>query len=135
VGNHLRLPVALAVDDEPQILRLIVRCLEAEGFQVLAAHSRAEAEQVAESADTVDALVTDIFLGDGWGGELAFHLQEQHPNLAVVFISGMVGDDPVLRHGIQNHMVFVEKPFTMIELAEAVGKAMGEAPGRPSDSS
>ena len=133
MGNHLTLPVALVVDDEPQILRLIVRCLEAEGFQVLSAHSRAEAEQVAEETDNIDALVTDIFLGDGWGGELAFRLKERFPNLAVVFISGRVGDDPVLRHGIQEHMVLVEKPFTMVQLAEAVGRAMEKAPETPPD--
>jgi len=89
---------------------------------------------IADETDAVDALVTDIFLGDGWGGELAFRLQEQFPNLAVVFISGMIGDDPVLRHGIQEHMVFVEKPFTMVQLAEAVGRAMEKAPVSPPDS-
>jgi len=134
MGNHLKHPVALAVDDEPQILKIMVRCLETEGFQVLSAHSRTEAERVAEEVDTIDVLVTDIFLGDGWGGELAFHLQEEFPNLAVVFISGMVGDDPVLRHGIQEHMVFVEKPFTLVELAQAVENAMAKAPESPADS-
>ena len=122
--SHPQLPIALAVDDEAQVLRLIVRCLRSEGFEVLAAHSRAEAEKAAEKAGSIDVLVTDIFLGDGWGGELAFKLQEEHPRLAVVFISGRAGEDPVLRHGIQKHMVFVEKPFTLVELAEAVRKAM-----------
>jgi FixJ family two-component response regulator len=67
---------------------------------------------------------TYIYLGVGWGGELAFRLQEEHPRLAVVFISGRAGEDPILRHGIQDHMVFMEKPFTMVELAEAVRKAI-----------
>ena len=130
MDTHLRLPIALAVDDEPQILRLIVQGLEAEGFEVLPAHSRAEAEQMAERASSIDVLVTDIFLGDGWGGELAFHLQEEYPNLAVVFISGRVGQDPILRHGIQDHMVFVEKPFTIVQLTDAVSQAMEKAPPR-----
>ena len=78
--GHLKAPIALAVDDEPQMLRLIIRSLESEGFEVLHAHSRAEAERVVEDIDTIDVLVTDIFLGDGWGGELAFRLQEEHPN-------------------------------------------------------
>ena len=116
-------PVALAVDDDPQILRLIARGLKAEGFNVRAAHSRAEAEQAVEDVGSVDLLVTDIFLGDGWGGDLAFRLQEKYPNLAVVFISGRAGEDPILRHGIQDHMVFLEKPFTLVQLAEAVKKA------------
>jgi two-component system cell cycle sensor histidine kinase/response regulator CckA len=121
----------MAVDDEPQVLRLIVRCLQSEGFEVLAAHSRAEAERTAEQAGAIDVLVTDIFLGDGWGGELAFRLQEEHPNLAVVFISGRAGEDPILRHGIQEHMVFLEKPFTIVGLTEAVHRAIGQAPGAP----
>lgn len=126
--HHPDTPVAIAVDDEAQILGLIVRCLETEGFTVLPAHSRAEAEGLLETTGTVHVLVTDIFLGDGWGGDLAFRLQEKHPNLAVVFISGRAGEDPILRHGIQDHMVFLEKPFTMVELAEAVKKAQQEPP-------
>lgn len=121
--HHPGTPIAIAVDDEPQILGLIVRCLEREGFTVLGAHCRAEAEGLLETTAAVDVLVTDIFLGDGWGGDLAFRLQEKHPRLAVVFISGRAQEDPVLRHGIQDHMVFLEKPFTLVELAEAVKKA------------
>jgi len=127
--SHPGPPVALAVDDDPQVLRVIVRCLQSEGFEVLSAHSRAEAERTAEKVGSIDVLVTDIFLGDVWGGELAFRLQEEHPNLAVVFVSGMAGEDPVLRHGIQDHMVFLEKPFTILGLAEAVRKAMDGVPG------
>lgn len=125
------LPVALAVDDEPQVLQLIVRCLRSEGFEVLGAHSRAEAEKTAETLGAIDVLVTDIFLGDGWGGELAFRLREEHPALAVVFISGRAAEDPILRHGIQDHMVFLEKPFTMVGLSEAVHRAISQAPGAP----
>ncbi len=125
-------PVALAVDDEPQVLRLVVRCLQSEGFEVWAAQSRNEAERAAERADSIDLLVTDIFLGDGWGGELAFRLQEEYPNLAVIFISGRIGEDPILRHGIQEHMVFLEKPFTIVELAAAAKRAMDGVPDRPS---
>lgn len=125
--HHPDTPVAIAVDDEPQVLRLIVRGLETEGFTVLAAHSRAEAEGLLESIRKVDVLVTDIFLGDGWGGDLAFRLQEKHPDLAVVFISGRADQDPVLRHGIQDHMVFLEKPFTIVELVGAVKKVWEEA--------
>ena len=126
---HRKLPIALAVDDDPQVLRLIVRCLESEEFEVYAAHSRTEAEKVSEDIESVDLLVTDIFLGDGWGGELAFRLQEEHPNLAVVFISGRAGEDPILRHGIQEHMIFLEKPFSLMSLAEAVHQAIDGAPG------
>ena len=121
---HRSLPIALAVDDDPQVLRLIVRCLESEKFEVFAAHSRTEAEKISEDLESVDLLVTDIFLGDGWGGELAFRLQEEHPDLAVVFISGRAGEDPILRHGIQEHMVFLEKPFTLVSLADAVHQAL-----------
>lgn len=133
MDSHTPPPVALAVDDDPQILRLVVRCLESEGFDTLGAHSRAEAEQAVEEADSIDLLVTDIFLGDGWGGDLAFRLQEEYPSLAVVFISGRAEEDPILRHGIQDHMVFLEKPFTRVELADAVRKARVEASGSPPD--
>jgi CheY-like chemotaxis protein len=102
--------------------------LQSGGYEVLTAHSRDEAEQAAEDTESIDVLVTDIFLGDGWGGELAFKLRGEHPSLAVVFISGRAGEDPILRHGIQEDMVFLEKPFTLVELAEAVNEATGKSP-------
>ena len=131
MGNPLVAPIALVVDDEPQILRLIVRTLESEGFKVLAAHSRSEAEKVVEELNAIDVLVTDIFLGDGWGGELAFALQQRFPNLAVVFVSGRAREDPILRHGIQDHMIFLEKPFSFVQLSEAVTKARAGLPETP----
>jgi DNA-binding NtrC family response regulator len=124
VENRRDLPVALVVDDEPQILRLVKHYLSGEGFHVITAQSRAKAEQAVERAGSIDVLITDIFLGDGWGGELAFTLQEMHSKIPVVFISGRAGEDPILRHGIQDHMVFLEKPFSLVELTEAVQKAI-----------
>lgn len=118
-----KLPVALVVDDDPDMLGTLVRCLEADGYEVLAAQSRDEVESIADEADWIDVLVTDIFLGDGWGGEVAVRVRQDHPELAVVFISGRAHEDPVLRHGIQEHMVFLEKPFTFSALTEAVLRA------------
>lgn len=125
--SRLRLPVGLVVDDDPQVLKLLVRGLKAQGFHVVSAHSREEAEQAGQGLSSLDVLVTDIFLGDGWGGELAYSLKADWPGLAVVFISGETADDPVLRHGIESHMVFLEKPFTLFQLAEAVEAATGAA--------
>ena len=118
-----KVPVALVVDDDPEMLGTLVRCLEADGYEVLAANSRDEVESIANEADRIDVLVTDIFLGDGWGGEVAVRVRQDHPELAVVFISGRAQEDPVLRHGIQEHMVFLEKPFTYSALTEAVLRA------------
>ena len=49
--SHFKTPVALAVDDEPQVLRLIARCLRSEGFHVLLAHSRAEDDPAPDLLD------------------------------------------------------------------------------------
>lgn len=116
-------PVALVVDDDPDILGTLVGCLEAVGYEVLAANSRDEVEKIADEAVRIDVLVTDIFLGDGWGGEVAVRVRHGRPELGVVFISGRAREDPVLRHGIQEHMVFLEKPFTFEALTEAVLRA------------
>jgi DNA-binding NtrC family response regulator len=116
-------PVALVVDDDPDMLGTLVGCLEAVGYEVLAANSRDEVDRLTDEADRIDVLVTDIFLGDGWGGQVAVRVRRDHPGLGVVFISGHAHEDPVLRHGIQEHMVFLEKPFTFEALTEAVQRA------------
>ncbi len=80
----------LVVDDEPALLRLLVRVFEREGYRVLDAPSGEAAEILWHDSDgDVQALVTDIVLPGGMDGlELAHRLRLERPELPVLFTSG-----------------------------------------------
>ncbi len=60
----------LVVDDQPNIVRTLQVALESQGYEVLTAGSREEAEAVAV-ADKPDLMVVDVMMPEGTEG---FHL-------------------------------------------------------------
>ena len=91
------------------------------GYEVLAVDSPREAIQLARSfAGAIDLLVTDMVMPKMNGLELLDALQEDIPDIKVLFIAGYVyrskdiQDDNILGVG------FLQKPFTLYDLARKV---------------
>lgn len=117
-GEGLRI---LLVDDDEAIRRIYGTALSREGFQVVTAESVEAAGEVVDAQPLpFDAAVIDLVLPDGWGSSLAFSLREMQPDVRIIYMSGFTTTDPILRDGIEDHMVFLEKPFTLQELLEAI---------------
>jgi two-component system response regulator RegA len=77
----------MLVDDDAALRRNMVRILEREGFSVLAAAGVKEAYEVA--ADAMPELaVVDLNLEDGHGMELVGGLQQLHPGIRVLVLTG-----------------------------------------------
>ena len=71
-------------------------------------------------------LLTDLMLPDVAGHDLAGSLQARWPGLAVVLMSGYA-EDEALRRGIETgHVRFLQKPFNMQTLANAIRAALDE---------
>ena len=128
-----RCGTVLVAEDDPSLLRLCRRILEARGYRVLTAAHGAEALRLAEvSSGTVDLLVADVVMPGMGGCELADRLLELVPDLRVLFVAGY-GDDAVARHGVvRGEAALLEKPFTMEQLLEAVRSVSEGRPGDPS---
>ena len=69
------MPTVLIADDEPVILRVLARFLEAPGRTVLTAASAAEALALARERGPIDVALLDKNLGDRSGLELARDLR------------------------------------------------------------
>jgi two-component system, cell cycle sensor histidine kinase and response regulator CckA len=115
----------LLVEDEPALLRISKRALEALGYRVLAAAKPAEAIGLAEAhGRQVALLITDVVMPEMNGRELAKRLVGLYPGLKRLFISGYTADaiacDGVLEEGLH----FLQKPFTMQALAEKVRETL-----------
>ena len=110
----------LVVDDEPRIRLSTHRMLSANGYRVLAAASASEALQMASThGEQIDVVLTDMYLSDWRGTELAARLRQRKPGLRVIFMSGDSQTDMIL--GTDK---FLAKPFTKQQLLSGMMEAM-----------
>lgn len=110
----------LLVDDDDNVLNVFRSGLELHGFQVFTASSTEEAMERANALEDLDVFVVDINLPDGFGSSLALALRQVHPESKVVYMSGYARHDPILSQGIEEHMTFLNKPFSIAELARTI---------------
>jgi DNA-binding response OmpR family regulator len=111
----------LVADDEPQLLRLVVRVLEREGYDVVPARDGQEAlAAFAERPGAVAALVLDAALVPEGAGGVIERVTAERPEVGVVLMSGdQLG--PYLREALrQRGGRFLRKPFLPADLTAAV---------------
>lgn len=106
--------VILAVDDDDLVLTNTAGMLEELGHTVFQAASGSDALRMLEQG-TVDLVITDYAMPGMTGAQLADRLDENHPGLPVVIITGFAELPP--------HMTTrprLDKPFRQAELARIV---------------
>ncbi|MFW6197782.1 MAG: response regulator [Myxococcota bacterium] len=81
--------------------------------------------EVAESYEgTIDALVTDIVMPGGGGGELVAALRRTWPGLPVVLMSGYADEGVLAGLPAGPEVVFLRKVFTPEELLMSLRRAL-----------
>lgn len=114
----------LLLEDEDIIRRLVARFLIAQGYKVFeAADSSAAARIWAENSDTIQMLLTDIVLEDGTSGKaFARELQQQKPNLKIIYTSGLTLETLGLDL-VSQDTTFIQKPYLPETLLDAIQRA------------
>jgi diguanylate cyclase (GGDEF)-like protein len=106
----------LVVDDEHPLRVAAHRILIAEGYNVIHAATASEAIRLCSEYDGhLDLVLSDVFLTDWRGNDLAEHLRRRYPDLKVMLMSG----DPLARPLVEGQTV-LRKPFTKRQLVDAV---------------
>jgi len=114
----------LVVDDEAPVRRAVTRLVTGAGFDAIAASDGTEALEVL-ARDRIDLLLTDVVMPGPSGVELAEQATALHPQLAVVFMSGYA-HDVISERGLDPAtMLYLQKPFTRLELIRKVERALG----------
>lgn len=124
----------LVVEDEPGLLRVLVRYLARLGYEAVAAARASEAlEFYRADPASFAAVLTDLSLPDMRGEDLVVRLRELNPALAVLVASG--SPSALARNAAREaaRTVFLEKPFTPRMLADALDELLG-ASGAPQSS-
>ena len=106
----------LVVDDEHPLRVAAHRILSAEGYNVIHAATASEALRMCSEYDgRLDLVLTDVFLTDWRGQELAEHLRRQYPGLKVMLMSGDPQASPLVAG-----QTLLRKPFTKRQLVDGV---------------
>jgi len=115
----------LLVEDEPSVLAMATKILLRQGYTVLAANSPGDALRLArEHAGEIALLLTDVVMPEMSGRELAESLTRLNPRLKRLFMSGYTSDI-IAHHGVIDEGVhFIQKPFTMNDLAAKVRQVL-----------
>jgi signal transduction histidine kinase/CheY-like chemotaxis protein len=109
----------LLVEDDEDMRRLTRQILEQHDHTVIDAPDCKSALEQAHS-NTIDLLLTDVVMRGLSGPELATRLNESHPNLKVVYMSGYTGELITKQEMLKPGFTLLEKPFTRTALLNTV---------------
>jgi len=120
----------LIVDDEPQLLRLLVRVFEREGFTVLSAETGDKAMDLFSAhAARIDALVLDVIIPPRGATEVLEAVVEQRAGVGVVLTSGDHPPEAITATLDQCGGRFLRKPFLPRALVDSVREVCARRSG------
>ena len=119
----MKRPIALVVDDEPDIRELLEITLARMQIDCVPAATLAEARAVL--AKTACALcLTDMRLPDGTGLDLVAHIQQRHPSMPVAVITAHGSMETAIQALKTGAFDFVNKPIDLAALRSLVAQAL-----------
>ena len=118
-------PFVLVVDDDISVLELVRLTLERAGFEVAAAESGEEALRVvAEKAEPIDLLLTDVVMPGMRGTELARQVELTRPGIGILHMTGYAGEALARELGEATNLALIAKPFTRRDLVRRVREVL-----------
>jgi len=118
-ANEAKGPTVLVVDDQDGIRSIERRVLESHGYHVLEAESAREAIELLSAGTPLDLLIADLDMPEVRGDEMVSRIRKTRPGLKVLYVSGQINSLMDTR-SLEDTEAFLEKPFTVPGLAEAV---------------
>ncbi|MDO8803493.1 MAG: response regulator [Elusimicrobiota bacterium] len=116
------MPVSILVaDDEKAMLRLYLRIFAGSGYSISTAGTFAEAAALLRK-NSYDLLITDFIFPDGVGTELIKIFNEVKAGSRSLLVTGTpYAREKLAKQGVHR---YIEKPFKMELLLDAVSKAL-----------
>ncbi len=119
------------VEDDERVRKLAERLLERQGYRVHAFSNGPDAiEEVRTMTEPLHLLMTDIIMPVMNGRRLAEQIQALRPEIRVLFTSGYTAN-VILRHGVDESVEFLAKPYSIGTLAERVRDVLDRPAGAP----
>lgn len=116
----------LLVEDEVGMRELLKEYLETRGYTVLTAANGLEALQASKHYQgSIDLLITDVIMPQMNGPSLARSVQEQRPEVKVLYMSGYTGDRLREAEVSDSEIAFIQKPFLLEDLSDKIRIVLG----------
>jgi CheY-like chemotaxis protein len=122
-------PQVLIAEDEPQLLRVLVRVLEKQGYAIAAAADGRAAIDELRKILSLDVIVIDAAIGPDGAGAVLDVLDADQPNVGVILSSGAQLSDALRVRLRAIDGVFLLKPFTPSVLVDAVERMFAKGRG------
>jgi len=123
----------LIIDDEKPVLDVTSDILSSVGYTILKADSgRTGIDLYCREQNRIDLVILDMVMPDMSGGDVFDILREINPDVAVLLSSGYSLDGragEILNRGCKG---FIQKPFSMEDLAEKVNRIVRKNKSGPS---
>jgi two-component system, cell cycle sensor histidine kinase and response regulator CckA len=115
----------LVVEDQDDLRRLVATALRARGYRVLdAPDGRSALRVLAETAEKIELLLTDVIMPDITGKEVADHAQQSRPGIRVLFMSGYPGEVIARKGVLDGPVAYLAKPFSLEALTAKVREVL-----------
>jgi len=115
----------LLVEDEESVRELVRVTLVSRGYNVLEAENGECGLRIAEAfKEPIDILITDVVMPGIGGRELARKLLLLRPGISVLYLSGYTEDAVVTQGALGPSTAFLQKPFTLQNLAKKVREVL-----------
>jgi len=121
-----RCPRILVADDDPLVIRLLVRIFRRQGWDVVQVSNGLEAiEAWPPDREDFDLVVLDVRMPRLGGYEAYLELKRLHPQARFLFITAY-GDDEILEQIQALRLPLLFKPFDIPSLIRAVAELVGD---------
>jgi CheY-like chemotaxis protein len=112
----------LIVEDDETLCTMM---LKGYGYNILTVLNGEEAlKKVSTQKGPIDLLLTDVVMPGMNGKELAGMIQQKHPGIKIIYMSGYT-DNAIANYGIlEEGLNFIEKPFSRKDVARKVREAL-----------
>jgi two-component system, OmpR family, response regulator len=124
-GDHKLL--VLAVEDDPDISKVLEICFRLEGFDTHTAAGRSDVVAAFRAAPLPDLVLLDVKLKDVNGFDILYKMR-QHPvlkYLPVIMVTAEATREAVLKGIVGGADGFITKPFQIENLVKAVRSVLG----------
>ncbi len=119
----------LLVEDDVGVRETARRALGRAGFTVITAPDGERALHIIESGPPLGAVVTDVVMPELGGRPLADAINDNHPEIPILFTSGhadhLLGEHGIIRDGVD----FLAKPYNPHSLCERVRSMLARPKG------
>ena len=116
----------ILVADDDEVVRHAVRAaLRKFGYRVLEASTGVDAVLMAAGEEgPIDMVLADVIMPSLTTDELESRLHALRPRTPIAFMSGYIHDESVRRSVVHGPQVFLEKPFSLDQLAQTVRRVL-----------